>query len=126
MPSRARPAVAVAGVSAAILLLEILLTRVFSVTLAHHFAFIAISVGMLGLAAAGVHVSLGGRRFPAERASAAASPCSRSDGTPSSSRTTSIWAKGMRDMPAPSAFIAASLAANRAARCGVGSRWRHE
>ena len=34
----------------AIFLVQVLLTRVFSVTLFHHFAFAAISVAMLGLA----------------------------------------------------------------------------
>ncbi|MBM4341798.1 MAG: hypothetical protein FJ100_00270 [Deltaproteobacteria bacterium] len=63
-----RPALAVAGIAASIFLLEVLLTRLFSVTLYHHFAFAAISIGMLGLAAAGVRVSLAPGRFTAERA----------------------------------------------------------
>ena len=63
-----RPALAVAGVAASIFLLEVLLTRLFSVTLFHHFAFAAISIGMLGLASAGVRVSLAPDRFTAERA----------------------------------------------------------
>jgi hypothetical protein len=58
MISRGRPAVAIAGFSASIFLLEVLLTRLFSVTLFHHFAFAAISIGMLGLAASGVRVAL--------------------------------------------------------------------
>jgi hypothetical protein len=67
-PSPGRPAIAVAGLSAAIFLLEVLLTRIFSVTLFHHFAFAAISMGMLGLAASGVRVALGPGRFSAARA----------------------------------------------------------
>jgi len=63
-----RPALAVAGFAAGIFLIEVLLTRVFSVTLFHHFAFAAISVGMLGLAAAGVRVALSPERFSPERA----------------------------------------------------------
>jgi SAM-dependent methyltransferase len=65
-----RPALAVAGLSASIFLLEVLLTRIFSVTLFHHFAFAAISMGMLGLAAAGVRVALAPARFSAPRADA--------------------------------------------------------
>lgn len=64
---RSRPALAVAGFSAAIFLVQVLLTRVFSVTLFHHFAFAAISVAMLGLASAGVHLALAPERFRAER-----------------------------------------------------------
>lgn len=63
-----RPVVAVAGIAASIFLLEVLLTRLFSVTLYHHFAFAAISIGMLGLATAGVRVSLAPQRFTPERA----------------------------------------------------------
>ncbi|MFI5184782.1 MAG: hypothetical protein ACHQNV_10300 [Vicinamibacteria bacterium] len=63
-----RPILAVAGLSASIFLLEVLLTRIFSVTLFNHFAFAAISLGMLGLASAGVHVSLAPRRFTREKA----------------------------------------------------------
>ncbi len=62
-----RPALAIAGLSASIFLLEVLLTRIFSVTLFNHFAFAAISLGMLGLASAGVHVSLAPARFTRER-----------------------------------------------------------
>jgi SAM-dependent methyltransferase len=57
----------VAGLSAGIFLLEVLLTRIFSVTLFHHFAFAAISMGMLGLAAAGVRIALAPGRFTAAR-----------------------------------------------------------
>jgi hypothetical protein len=53
--------------SASIFLLEVLLTRLFSVTLFHHFAFAAISLGMLGLASGAVRVAVGGERFRGAR-----------------------------------------------------------
>ena len=65
---RVRPLLAIAGFSGAIFLLEVLLTRIYSVTLYHHFAFVAVSVGMLGLAASGVRVALAPERFTAESA----------------------------------------------------------
>jgi len=57
----------VAGISAAILMLEISLTRVFSATMWYHFAFMSISLALLGGAVAGVFVFLFARRLPAER-----------------------------------------------------------
>src|SRR3954469_6012005 len=51
---RARVMVAIALVSFASLLLELGLTRLFSVVLFYHFAFLAISVALLGLGAGGV------------------------------------------------------------------------
>src|SRR5437867_12610223 len=65
---RLRVGLAIAAYAAAICLVEVLLTRIFSVTLFHHFAFVAISVAMLGMAAAGIRVSLRPDRFTAERA----------------------------------------------------------
>ncbi len=62
-PVKNRPALAIACLSASLFLQEVLLTRLFSVILYHHFAFIAISVGMLGLAAGGVRVALWPERF---------------------------------------------------------------
>jgi hypothetical protein len=67
-PSRARPALAIACLAASIFLLEVLLTRIFSVILYHHFAFVAVSTGMLGLATAGVRVALSPERFLPENA----------------------------------------------------------
>jgi hypothetical protein len=67
---RPRPILAIACFSASIFALEILLTRIFSVILFHHFAFVAVSVGMLGLAAAGVRVSIASDRFTKESANA--------------------------------------------------------
>src|SRR5216110_280514 len=45
---------AIAVMSCASLLLELALTRLFSVVLFYHFAFLAISVALLGLGAGGV------------------------------------------------------------------------
>jgi hypothetical protein len=52
--SRATLGVAIGAVSFATLLLELALTRLFSVVLFYHFAFLAISVALLGLGAGGV------------------------------------------------------------------------
>src|SRR3954463_15074478 len=52
--SRTRTMCAIALVSFASLLLELGLTRLFSVVLFYHFAFLAISVALLGLGAGGV------------------------------------------------------------------------
>src|SRR2546421_4097331 len=49
-----RALAAIAGMSCASLLLELALTRLFSVVLFYHFAFLAISVALLGLGAGGV------------------------------------------------------------------------
>ena len=49
---------AIAAVACAIMLFEILTTRLLSVTLSYHFAFLTISLAMLGLAAPGVWLSL--------------------------------------------------------------------
>src|SRR5512138_335047 len=52
-------AAGVAVVSFASLLLELALTRLFSVILFYHFAFLAISIALLGLGAGGVFAFLG-------------------------------------------------------------------
>jgi spermidine synthase len=49
---------AIAATSCAVLLFEVLMTRILSVTLSYHFAFLTISLAMLGLAAPGVLFSL--------------------------------------------------------------------
>lgn len=54
--------------SAAILMLEICLTRVFSVMMWYHFAFFTISVALFGFAASGLVVHLKPKTFTAERA----------------------------------------------------------
>jgi hypothetical protein len=58
-------------VSFATLCFEILLTRIFSVTLWYHFAFIAVSVAMFGMTAGALAVYLRPAWFPAERTAAA-------------------------------------------------------
>src|SRR5581483_10555031 len=57
-----QPAIAVALMSFSALLLELGLTRLFSVVLFYHFAFLAISIALLGLGAGGVSAYLT-RRF---------------------------------------------------------------
>lgn len=57
----------VAAVSAALLMTELALTRIFSVTMYYHFAFLAISIALFGLSASGVAVYvLRGRLHPFE------------------------------------------------------------
>ena len=46
----------IAAVSAALLMTELALTRIFSVTMYYHFAFLAISIALFGLSASGVFV----------------------------------------------------------------------
>jgi hypothetical protein len=58
LPISSRPLVGVALASFAALLLELSLTRLFSVILFYHFAFLAISVALLGLGAGGVFAYL--------------------------------------------------------------------
>ncbi len=60
----------VACIAAAILMIELALTRIFSVTMYYHFAFLAISIALFGLSASGVYVYL--RRTAFERQSTAA------------------------------------------------------
>src|SRR5213593_2694506 len=50
--------VAVACVSAALLMTELALTRIFSVVMYYHFAFLAISIALFGLSASGVFAFL--------------------------------------------------------------------
>src|SRR5215475_5802968 len=57
------PAVALTSFSA--LLLELALTRLFSVVLFYHFAFLAISIALLGLGAGGVFAHLWKERLQA-------------------------------------------------------------
>jgi SAM-dependent methyltransferase len=51
----------------ATLMLQILLTRIFSVTLWYHFAFMAVSIAMFGMTLGAIWVYLSPARFPAER-----------------------------------------------------------
>src|SRR6187401_1431963 len=58
---------AIASLSAAIIVIELTLTRVFSVTMFYHFAFLAISIAMFGLSAGSVFVYVTPRLHPAGR-----------------------------------------------------------
>src|SRR6478672_5190008 len=49
-----RDVIAVALVSATLLMIELALTRIFSVVMYYHFAFLAISIALFGLSASGV------------------------------------------------------------------------
>jgi hypothetical protein len=53
----------IAAVSAALLMTELALTRIFSVTMYYHFAFLAISIALFGLSASGVFVYVMRERF---------------------------------------------------------------
>jgi spermidine synthase len=57
---------AIGCLSAAIVIVELTLTRVFSVTMFYHFAFLAISVAMFGLSASAVFVYVTPRLHPFE------------------------------------------------------------
>ena len=64
--TRGRFVRALAGVGAiagAILMIELALTRIFSVTMYYHFAFLAISIALFGLSASGVYVYVMRRKF---------------------------------------------------------------
>ena len=53
----------IAAVSAALLMTELALTRIFSVTMYYHFAFLAISIALFGLSASGVCLFVMRRRL---------------------------------------------------------------
>jgi hypothetical protein len=55
----------IAATSAALLMTELALTRIFSVTMFYHFAFLAISIALFGLSASGVFVYVTRRRLAA-------------------------------------------------------------
>lgn len=59
----ARTLVAVALVSGSLLMIELALTRIFSVTMYYHFAFLAISIALFGLSASGVYVFVARERL---------------------------------------------------------------
>ncbi|GAB4343566.1 MAG: hypothetical protein Kow0099_22120 [Candidatus Abyssubacteria bacterium] len=54
-------------ISLSILMLELSLTRIFSVTMWYHFAFVAISVALFGISLSGLVVFLFERAFPKEK-----------------------------------------------------------
>jgi hypothetical protein len=53
----------IAATSGALLMTELALTRIFSVTMFYHFAFLAISIALFGLSASGVCVYVARRRL---------------------------------------------------------------
>ena len=57
----------IACLSAAILIVELALTRIFSVTMFYHFAFLAVSIAMFGLSASSVFVYVTPRLHPPDR-----------------------------------------------------------
>jgi spermidine synthase len=61
---------AVALVSASLLMTELALTRIFSVVMYYHFAFLAISIALFGLSASGVFAYVARRRLDRYRTSA--------------------------------------------------------
>ena len=67
-------------VTLATLMFEILLTRIFSVTLWYHFAFVAVSVAMFGMTAGALAVYLAPRWFPRERTRRAMAVCAAAFG----------------------------------------------
>ena len=68
-PTR-RDLVAIGFVCFGSLLLEVLLTRIFSASMAYHFTFVAIALALFGLGASGVYVYVRQQRFTAEHARA--------------------------------------------------------
>ncbi|MBI3261531.1 MAG: hypothetical protein HYZ58_00095 [Acidobacteria bacterium] len=70
-PGASRPSglflFAIALLSAAVLIVELSLTRIFSVTMFYHFAFLAVSFAMLGLSASAVFVYVTPRAHPPDR-----------------------------------------------------------
>ena len=58
-----RALVGVGAIAGAILMVELALTRIFSVTMYYHFAFLAISIALFGLSASGVYVYVMRRTF---------------------------------------------------------------
>ena len=71
MPPQPRAAtyIGIFLVALATLMYEILLTRIFSVTMLYHFAFVALSVAMFGLTAGALIVYLAPNLFPPDRLS---------------------------------------------------------
>src|SRR5436305_14454141 len=62
-PRFGRTLAGVGCVSAALLMVELALTRIFSVTMYYYFAFLAISIALFGLSASGVYVYLARKRL---------------------------------------------------------------
>src|SRR2546423_4655636 len=62
-PPARRHLAGVALVSATLLMTELALTRIFSVVMYYHFAFLAISIALFGLSASGVFAYVARRRL---------------------------------------------------------------
>src|SRR5215472_4182284 len=62
-PASARHLLGVAWVSATLLMTELALTRIFSVVMYYHFAFLAISIALFGISASGVVAYVARRRL---------------------------------------------------------------
>src|SRR5437667_12640432 len=58
-----RQLLGIALVSATLLMIELALTRIFSVIMYYHFAFLAISIALFGLSASGVFAYLARKRL---------------------------------------------------------------
>src|SRR5436189_2606567 len=62
-PATREELIAVSLVSATLLMTELALTRIFSVVMYYHFAFLAISIALFGLSASGVFAYLRRRAY---------------------------------------------------------------
>ena len=71
---RASTYIGIFFVALATLMYEILLTRIFSVTMLYHFAFVALSLAMFGMTAGALVVYLAPRVFPPDASARTASP----------------------------------------------------
>ncbi len=58
--------IGIALIALSTLMYEILLTRIFSVTMGYHFAFMAVSLAMFGMTAGAIFVYIFPKKFPAE------------------------------------------------------------
>jgi hypothetical protein len=81
-PANASVRIAIALLAGAILAFEIVLLRIFSFTIWHHFAFMVISVALLGVRSAASYCS-SSRARPSRRRAAPRSTRWRSPGSPS-------------------------------------------
>lgn len=55
-------------IAMSMLLLEVVLTRLFSVTMYYHFAFMVVSITLFGMGVSGIYVYLNPKKFPPEKA----------------------------------------------------------
>jgi hypothetical protein len=66
----------IALVALSTLMYEILLTRIFSVTMGYHFAFMAVSLAMFGMTAGAIFVYIFPKKFPQENINSVIARCS--------------------------------------------------